>query len=254
MSDHGLAGRRALVTGASSGFGAHFARLLAAEGAHVAIGARRREKLADLKASLEAAGAREVLSLPLDVTDAASVSAAMDKVAARFGGLDILVNNAGIAETARAAEVTPDLFDRILGTNLRGAWLAATEAARIMRAGAGGSIVNIASILGLRVAGAVAPYAISKAGVVQMTHALALEFARDRIRVNALAPGYFGTEINAGFFETEAGQAMLRRVPMRRLGELSDLDGPFLLLCSDASRFMTGAVIPVDGGHLVSSL
>jgi len=252
--DLGLAGKRVLITGASSGLGAHFARLLAGEGAHLAIAACRAERLKESRAGLEALGAREVVPLALDVTDAEAVAAAVATAAERFGGLDILVNNAGIAGRTPALDTPPEVFDRVIATNLRGAWLVATEAARAMREGSGGAIVNIASILGIRVTGDVSAYAISKAGVVQMTRALALDLARDNIRVNALAPGYFETDINRDFLATDAGQALVRRVPMRRLGEPGDLDGPFLLLCSDASRYMTGAVVPVDGGHLVSSL
>ena len=242
-----LEGRHVLVTGASGGLGLHFARLCAGLGARVTLAARRRERLDDLVAALP--GSRAV---GLDVADEASVEAA-------FAGFDappdVVVNNAGIAESGAAIELPAETFDRVVATNLRGVWLVSTAAARAWRAaGRGGAIVNVASILGHRVAGAVAPYAVTKAGVVQMTAALALEWARHGIRVNALCPGYIATDINTGFFETEAGQAMLRRVPMRRLGRPEDLDGAFLLLATDASAWMTGASIAVDGGHLVSSL
>lgn len=250
----GLEGKRALVTGASSGLGAHFAALLAAEGAKVAIAARRVERLEEARAGLEAAGAAEVLPLALDVTDAASVESAVGETVQRFGGLDILVNNAGTAGRMPALETSPEDYDQVIATNLRGAWLMATGAARAMRDGGGGSVVNIASVLGIRVTKGVAPYAISKAGVVQMTKALALELARDKVRVNAIAPGYFVTDINRDFLATEAGQALAKRIPMRRFGEKEDLDGAFLLLCSERSAFMTGSVIAVDGGHLVSAM
>lgn len=242
-----LNGHHVLVTGASGGLGEHFARLCAGLGARVTLAARRRERLEALVAELPGAAA-----ISLDVADEASVAAAF---AALDAVPDVVVNNAGIAESGAAIDLDLSAFDRVVATNLRGVWLVSTAAARAWReAGRGGAIVNVASILGHRVAGAVAPYAVTKAGVVQMTAALALEWARYGIRVNALCPGYIATEINAGFFETEAGQAMLKRVPMRRLGRPQDLDGAFLLLATDASAWMTGTSIAVDGGHLVSSL
>lgn len=242
-----IEGRHVLVTGASGGLGEHFARLCAGLGARVTLAARRRERLDDLVAALP--GSR---AITLDVADEASVEAAFTDMGTPP---DIVVNNAGIAESGAAIDLAAETFDRVVATNLRGVWLVSTAAARAWRsAGRGGAIVNVASILGHRVAGAVAPYAVTKAGVVQMTAALALEWARHGIRVNALCPGYIATEINAGFFETEAGRTMLRRVPMRRLGRPEDLDGAFLLLATDASAWMTGASIAVDGGHLVSSL
>lgn len=250
-----LTGRHVLITGASSGLGAHFARLAAREGAAVTVAARRVGRLQDLADRLAGLGAPHVRAIRLDVADAASVEAALDAATEDAPPLDILVNNAGIATTGMAVEQDIDDFDRVLATNLRGVWAMSTGAAtRWIAAGRSGVILNIASILGLRVTPGVAPYAISKAGVVQATRALALEWARHSIRVNALCPGYVETEINAGFFATEAGQAMLRRVPMRRLGQPEDLDGAFLLLTSEAGRFITGAVLPVDGGHLVSGL
>lgn len=248
-----LDGRVALVTGASRGLGAHAAGVLARSGAHVALAARRIESCAALCESVRAAGG-DAVAVRLDVTDAASVRAAFAEVDERFGRLDILVNNAGIATTAPALDLAEEDWDRVVDTNLKGAFLCAQAAARIMKAHGGGSIVNVASILASRVAAGVAPYAASKAGLVQLTKALALEWARHGIRVNALCPGYIETDINRDVFRSDAGQAMLKRVPQRRLGQPEDLDGPLLLLCSDASRFMTGAEIAVDGGHLVSSL
>ncbi|TWA68197.1 NAD(P)-dependent dehydrogenase (short-subunit alcohol dehydrogenase family) [Azospirillum brasilense] len=249
-----LTNRTALVTGASSGLGRHFAGVLAAAGARVALAARRRESLDAAVAEIEAAGGQAV-AVPLDVTDAASVHDGVHMAASGLGGLDILVNNAGTTVSKAALDHAEDDWDRVIDTNLKGAFLTAQAAARVMREqGRGGSIVNIASILGLRVAGHVAAYAASKAGLVQLTQALALEWARHGIRVNALAPGYMETDLNRDFLATDAGQALIRRVPQRRLGRLADLDGPLLLLCSDASSYMTGAVVPVDGGHLVSSL
>lgn len=249
-----LTNRAALITGASSGLGRHFAGVLAAAGARVAVAARRRESLDEVVAEIAANGGQAV-AVPLDVTDAASVRDGVREAASALGGLDILVNNAGTTVSKAALDHTEEDWDRVLDTNLKGAFLVAQEAARAMKErGNGGSIVNIASILGLRVAGHVAAYAASKAALVQLTQALALEWARHGIRVNALAPGYMETDLNRDFLATDAGQALIKRVPQRRLGRLSDLDGPLLLLCSDASAYMTGAVVPVDGGHLVNTL
>lgn len=249
-----IAGKRVLVTGASSGLGAHFARLLAARGAHVATAARRLDRLEALAAeAAELPG--QIVPLALDLSRAADIEPGIVRAAEALGGLDVLVNNAGIAEPERALSVSEAQWDAHLDVNLKGCFFAAQAAARIMAAQAsGGAIVNIASILGERVAQAVAPYAIAKAGLIQMTKALALEWARHKVRVNALAPGYVVTDLNRDFFTTEEGQSLVRRIPMRRAGELVDLDAPFLLLCSDASRFMTGSVVAVDGGHLASGL
>jgi NAD(P)-dependent dehydrogenase (short-subunit alcohol dehydrogenase family) len=243
--------KRIFITGASGGLGEHFAKVCARNGAAIAVGARRLDKLDALVAELKRLGAAEAVAVALDVADEASVEAALSAV----GPLDVLVNNAGIAGDGSALDTSAEAFDRVIATNLRGVWLMSTAAARRWRdAKRGGAIVNIASVLGFRVAGGVAAYAVSKAGVVQMTQALALEWARFGIRVNGLAPGYIETDINAGFFDTEPGRAMLKRIPTRRLGQPEDLDGAFLLLATDASAWMTGATIPVDGGHLVSSL
>lgn len=246
----GLAGRHVLVTGASSGLGEHFARLAASCGATVTVAARRRERLEALVQEIGTAKAR---AIDLDVTDEASVLRAFDGFGADLP--DIVVNNAGIAGAGPALDTSAAEFDRVMDTNLRGVWLVATEVARRWRAAKkGGVIVNIASIAGQRVAGGMAPYAASKAAVIQLTKALALEWARYGVRVNALAPGYIGTEINADFFESEAGVAMIKRIPMRRLGRPEDLDGAFLLLATDASAWMTGSVVNIDGGHLLASL
>jgi len=249
-----LAGRSALVTGASGGLGAHFAATLAAAGARVALAARRRERLAAECERIRAAGG-EALAVAMDVTDEASVEAGLARAAEAHGTVTVLVNNSGVATTEPALDLPVEAWDRVLATNLRGAWLVARAAARAMvAAGRGGSIVNIASILAERVAGGVAAYAASKAGLVQLTRALALEWARHRIRVNAIAPGYVLTDINRAFFATAAGEAMVRRIPQRRIGEPEDLDGALLLLASEASAYMTGSVIAIDGGHLCSSL
>lgn len=248
-----LGGRVALVTGASGGLGAHFALVLARAGARVAAAARRVEGCAVVRDAIRAGGG-EAEVFRLDVTDTGSVRDAFAAVEARFGGLDILVSNAGISAAGPTLDLAEEDWDRVVDTNLKGAFLCAQAAARIMTAHGGGAIVNVASILGLRVAAQVAPYAASKAGLVQLTRALALEWARHGIRVNALCPGYVETDINRGFIESVAGQAMVKRIPQRRIGTAEDLDGPLLLLCSDASRYMTGAEIAVDGGHMVSSL
>jgi NAD(P)-dependent dehydrogenase (short-subunit alcohol dehydrogenase family) len=249
-----LGGKRVLVTGASSGLGAHFARLLAGEGAQVAAAARRIDRLEQLARDC-AGGPGRILPLALDVGSVAAIETGIAEAATALGGLDVLINNAGVAESERALAVTEAQWDAQLDVNLKGCFFCAQAAARVMaEQPQGGAIVNIASILGERVAASVAPYAISKAGLIQMTRALALEWARHKVRVNALAPGYVVTDINREFFAGEAGEALKKRIPMRRAGELSDLDGPLLLLCSQASRYMTGAVIAVDGGHLVSGL
>jgi NAD(P)-dependent dehydrogenase (short-subunit alcohol dehydrogenase family) len=250
-----LDGAVALVTGASSGLGRHFARRLAASGAGVALAARRLDRLQSLAAEIEAAGGR-AFPVALDVTQGHSVAAAVARVEAEFGPIAVLVNNSGIGGAAALAAALdePD-WDAVLDTNLKGAWLVARAVARQMiGAGREGSIVNIASILGIRVAQGVAAYAASKAGLVQLTRVMALELARHRIRVNALAPGYIETDLNRDFLNSPAGQKLVQRVPQRRLGQPDDLDGALLLLASAASRYMTGVVIPVDGGHLVTTL
>ena len=246
-----LSGKTALVTGASSGLGAHFAAVLADRGANLVLAARRMQALEQLAAELRFNARGTVVATQLDVTDPASVSRAFESLA----GIDILVNNAGVVRSAPALEQSEADWDEVVDTNLKGVFLVAQAAAKVMRAsGKGGSIINVASILGVRQASAVLPYGVSKAGVIQMTKVLALELARFKVRVNALVPGYFDTELNREFWSTEAGQALIRRVPQRRLGRPSDLDGPLLLLASDASSFMTGSVLAVDGGHLVSGL
>ncbi|HCL85904.1 MAG TPA: 2-deoxy-D-gluconate 3-dehydrogenase [Comamonadaceae bacterium] len=253
ISRFGLRGKLALVTGASSGLGTHFAQVLAGAGARVAVAARRADKLQGVVQAITAQGG-EARAFALDVTDNASVRACFDALSA-WGLPDVVVNNAGVTVTRALLEQTEDDFDHVLDTNLKGCWLVATEAARRMVAGGqGGSIVNVASILGERVAGGVAPYAISKAGVVQATKAMALELARHRIRVNALLPGYVVTDLNRDFLTSEAGDKLRSRIPSRRFGELADLDGPLLLLASDAGAAMSGATLAVDGAHLVSSL
>lgn len=249
-----LDGRVALVTGASRGLGRHFARVLAGAGARVAVAARSMEALEEVAAGIAADGG-EAHAVPLDVVDATSVRAAFDDAEARLGPVDVLINNAGVAISRPFLEVEEADWDHVIDTNLKGAWLVAREAARRMaETGEGGAIVNIASVLGLRVAGALSPYCAAKAGLIHLTRVMALELARHRIRVNALAPGYIETEINREFFAGETGQRLIKRIPQRRLGQPEDLDGALLLLASDASRYMTGTIVAIDGGHLISSL
>ena len=249
-----LKAKHILVTGASSGLGQHFATFLAGAGARVTLAARREAALVQTVGDIRAANG-QAHSVVMDVTDAGSIGRAFERAEEGFGPVTVLVNNAGVTATRAALELDESAWDSVIDTNLKGVWLAAQEAARrLVRHKLGGSIVNIASILGLRVAGGLVPYAISKAGVVQMTKALALEWARYGIRVNALAPGYIETELNSDFFAGDAGKALIKRIPQRRLGKASELDGPLLLLASDAGSYMTGSVIAIDGGHLVSGL
>ena len=249
-----LTGRNALVTGANGGLGRHFAQTLARAGASVAIAARRIATLQPVHEANSRLGAR-VESVALDVTDAVSVAAAFDRAAAALGPITVVVNNAGIAITKPLLDHTEDDWRQVIDVNLDGAWRVAQAAARQMvRQGQGGSIVNVASILGLRVASQVPSYVASKAALVQLTKAMALELARHRIRVNTLAPGYVETALNRDFFASDAGQAMIKRVPQRRIGALDELDAPLLLLASDAGSYMTGSVLVVDGGHLVNTL
>ena len=249
-----LSGKVALVTGASSGLGVHFARTLASAGASVVVAARRADRLASLQADLQRDGAM-ALAVDLDVQSAASIGAAFDAAETALGAVDILVNNAGISIVKPALDMPEADWDSVVDTNQRGAWLMAqTAAKRWVAAKRPGSIVNIASILGLRTIGQVAPYNASKAGLIHLTHALAMEWARYQIRVNAICPGYIETEMNGDFWKTPGGQRLIDRIPQRRIGQPEHLDGALLLLASEAGAFMTGSVITVDGGHLVSSL
>ena len=245
-----LSGKVALVTGASSGLGAHFAHCLGAAGASVVLAARRADRLASLQAELGGKGVKAT-AVDLDVQSGASITAALEAA----GPLDIVVNNAGISIVKPALEMPEEDWDSVVDTNLRGAWLVAQGAARRWVAGKrAGSIVNIASILGLRTIGQVAPYNASKAGLIHLTRALAMEWARHDIRVNAICPGYIGTEMNGPFWKTPGGQRLIERIPQRRIGQPQHLDGALLLLASEAGAFMTGSVVTVDGGHTVNSL
>jgi len=247
-------GKVVLVTGASSGLGNHFARVLAAAGATVVVAARRVERLDALVGELAESGA-SALAVPLDVTSADGVAAALDTIEQALGPVTVLVNNAGVADSRYCLKVDEQSWDFVMDTNLKGAWRVAREVAgRCVAAGVPGSIVNIASILGLRVGFGESTYATSKAALVQLTRAMALELGPKNIRVNALCPGWFSTEMNADFLASEQGRAMVEKSPFRRAGRFEELDGPLLLLASDAGSFMTGAAIPVDGGHLVSSI
>jgi NAD(P)-dependent dehydrogenase (short-subunit alcohol dehydrogenase family) len=249
-------GLRALVTGASSGLGRRFALTLARAGAaEVVVAGRRVENLVGLVDEINALGSQGG-AMRLDVTSASSIAACFDSAGSSHPFVpDIVVNNAGVTVTKPLLEQTEEDWDSVVGTNLKGGWMVAQEAARrLVAAKKGGSIINIASILGERVAGGVAPYAISKAGLVQMTKAMALELARYDIRVNAILPGYVVTDLNRDFLLGAGGEKLRSRIPTRRFGQLEDLDGPVLLLASAAGRHMTGSVLAVDGGHLVSSL
>lgn len=249
-----LDGKVALVTGAFGGLGRDFARMLARAGASVALAGRRLQEGKAIARAMADEGHR-VAAIAMDVTDRASVEAAVDEAAAAFGVVDVLVNNAGVAVTRPFLDLTERDWAEVLDVNLDGAWrVAQAVARRLKEAERPGTIVNIASVLADRVAAQVAPYTVSKAALVQLTRAMALELARYGIRVNALAPGYVETPINRDFFATEGGRALVKRIPQRRLGRVEDLEAPLLLLASDASTYMTGAVIAVDGGHAVSSL
>ena len=247
-----LSGQVALVTGASSGLGVRFAQVLAEAGAAVALVARRADRLAAVKGEIEKAGGRAV-AIAADVTDRDAITRAFDAAERAFGTVTVLVNSAGVVTSGRAVDVTEEEWRRVIGTNLDAGFFAAQEAARrMLAAGKGGAIVNIASMLGLSVAKGVAPYAVSKAGVIQLTKAMALELAFKGIRVNAIAPGWIVTDLNRDYLASEQGAAIKREIPAGRFGEARDLDGALLLLASDAGRFITGETIVVDGGQVVA--
>ena len=246
-----LSGRTAFVTGATSGLGRRFARVLAEAGADIAIAGRRADRLVDLQAEIESLG-RKCVAVPLDVMDVSAIPRAFDAAEAVLGPIQVLVNNAGMSRDGKAEDVAPADFDAVMDTNLRAPFFMASEAARRMIArGAGGRIINIASIGAFRVLSALATYCMSKAGLAMMTQCLAREWARYDINVNAICPGYIETEINSDWFKTEGGQKQIKSFPKRRLAQESDLDGVLLLLASDASRAITGSLMTVDDAQVL---
>lgn len=242
-----LDGKTALVTGGSSGLGAYFARLLAGEGAKVAVAARRLNRLEKLASEVPG-----ITPIRMDVTNVDSIKDGVTAAEKELGGISILINNSGVANSNVALNVEEEEWDAVLDTNLRGAWLVAKAVAeRMIHGGDGGSILNTASVLAFKVQKGTMPYGVSKAGLVQLTRMLAAEWARYGIRVNAIAPGYIETDMNRSYLQSNEGQAMLRAIPQRRFGKADDLAGVVLLLASDASAYITGVLIPVDGGHTV---
>lgn len=249
-------GKIALVTGASSGLGARFAKVLAQAGAQVVLASRRVERLKELRAEIEASGgAAHVVAL--DVTDYGSIKSAIAHAETEAGPIDILVNNSGVSTTQRLVDVTPEDYAFVMDTNQRGAFFVAQEAAKRMIARAKGDprkqhrIINIASVAGLRVLPQIGIYCMSKAAVVHMTKSMAVEWGRYGINVNAICPGYISTEINEAHFETEQGRTLINMLPRKRLGQPEDLDGLLLLLASEESRFINGAIITADDGMSV---
>jgi 3-oxoacyl-[acyl-carrier protein] reductase len=246
-----LSGEVALVTGASSGLGARFAQVLAANGAKVALVARRKERLDDLRDRIVGGGGIAI-AVEADVLDRTAMLRAFDAAEAAFGTVTILVNNAGAAQGVRALDMSAEEWRRVLSLDLDSVFFWSQEGARrMLAAGLTGSIVNTASVLAFGVAKGVAAYAVAKAGVMQLTKALALELAFKGVRVNAIAPGWFVTEINREFLESEQGEKMKRAIPMGRFGAEGDLDGALLLLASKAGAYITGATIIADGGQVV---
>jgi NAD(P)-dependent dehydrogenase (short-subunit alcohol dehydrogenase family) len=251
-----LSGRVAMVTGASSGLGAQFARTLASAGAAVILASRRVDKLKDLRASIEGEGG-DAHVIELDVTSHASIKSAVAHAETEVGSIDILVNNSGVSTTQRLQDVSPEDYDFMFDTNVKGAFFVAQEVGKRMLARAkgsapgsytGGRIVNIASVAGLRVVPQIGVYCMSKAAVIQMTKAMALEWGKYGINVNALCPGYIDTEINHHHWQSESGQKLVQMLPRKRIGSPKDLDAMLVTLCSDQSHFINGAVIAADDG------
>ena len=249
-----MSGKVAMVTGASSGFGVHFAKIMAARGAKVVVAARRVERLEALVAEIKADGG-EAVAVAMDVTDSASIIAAFDQAEAAFGTVTMLANNAGVADVRSALKIGEDDWDKMIDTNLKGVWIAGQQAAkRMIEAGVSGSIVNTASILGLRVAFGQSSYSASKAAVIQLSKAMALEWAGKGVRVNALCPGYFLTEMTASAFDSPEAQAYLNSSPAGRPGDMDEMTAPFLLLASDAGSYLHGVALPVDGGQSIGRM
>ncbi|MEZ5591464.1 MAG: glucose 1-dehydrogenase [Gammaproteobacteria bacterium] len=247
-----LQGRKALVTGASRGIGQALAQGLAHAGADVAVAARNEQ---DLQASLTAIRGlgRKGVALSLDVTDLAAIRTGVDAACQQLGGLDILINNAGIEQVCPSLDVDEALWDRILDTNLKGAFFCAQAAARIMTQNAGGSIVNVCSLTSEVGVPTATPYGSSKSGLLGMTRALATEWARHDIRVNAIAPGYFRTALTEVFYQDDNWQqAMLEKIPQRRFGKLEDLLGAVVFLCADSAAYINGQMLTIDGGYMAS--
>ena len=251
-----LSGRVAFITGASSGLGAQFARTLASAGAAVILASRRVEKLKDLRATIDAEGG-DAHVIELDVTDHDSIKSAVAHAETEVGSIDILVNNSGVSTTQRLQDVSPDDFDYIFNTNVKGAFFVAQEVGKRMLARAtgaapgsytGGRIINVASMAGLRVLPQIGAYCMSKSAVIQMTKAMALEWGRFGINVNAICPGYIDTQINHRHWQTDAGQKLINMLPRKRVGQPQDLDALMVMLCSDQSHFINGAVIAADDG------
>ena len=249
-----LKGKVALVTGAFGGLGHEFARMLGEAGASVGLAGRRMTDGRILEAELASQGVH-ALAVKMEVTDRASVEDAVDKVSNRLGPIDILVNNAGVASSSSFLDQTEEEWNSVIGVNLTGAWRVAQVVARKMRDhGNGGSIINISSVLAERIQSHVSSYAAAKAGLSHLTRAMALELARYNIRVNAMAPGYIATPLNRDYLESDAGAALMKRIPQRRFGSSEDLKGVLLLLASAQSGHMTGSVVTIDGGHGINPL
>lgn len=243
-----------LITGASSGLGKHFALTLSNAGAKVILSARRKKALDSLSKNIKNAG-NECLVIPLDVSSKQSVTNLIEQSINKMGYIDVLINNAGISNPVWFKDLSEESWMNVMETNLNGAFRVAKQVSDLMtKQGRPGSIINISSILGLRVGVQQTSYAVSKAGLTQLTKMMALELARNNIRVNAIAPGYIQSEMTEDFFNTTEGKNYMKRIPQRRYGNPEDLDGAILLLASEASSFMTGSVIPVDGGHLINPM
>jgi 3-oxoacyl-[acyl-carrier protein] reductase len=246
-----LSGAVALVTGASGGLGGRFVRALAANGGRVAAAARAPERLADLVGDIGRAGGNAE-AVSLDVTDRSSIAGAFDAIEAKWGRVGVLVNNAGIAHGDASVDLTPETWRKVLAVDLDGAFYVMQEfARRLIAAEQPGVVVNISSVLGFHADKGVAAYSAAKAGIIQLTRALALEWARYGIRVNAIAPGWFPTALNRGYLASEGGEILKKSIPLRRFGDEHDLDGALLLLASNAGAYMTGTTIVVDGGQTV---